>query len=239
MKILIKSLYGTSLIVSCSDSWTVHYLKLHIYKQCGLAPQEQRLVYSGQELLDRDNIGEFGFANGSVVHMVAVKTTGGKRCQIKQSFSAPTTKSSIGRRECETSDDVPDYRLLCPGLNVEGTCMNQKCRAYGRTVWANFGFKFVEDEMNDGYQSCGFDLWDLKRDSCCPACKHRLDPKSVNSCGFYCCEYLYRGFDLSKGQIKTGGGKITMRNSFEYLGNSLDSGIWSYLVISVRPLGCK
>lgn len=32
------------------------------------------------------------------------------------------------------------HRTVCPGLNLEGTCLNQSCKAFEKKVWVQKGY---------------------------------------------------------------------------------------------------
>jgi len=109
------------------------------------------------------------------------------------------------------------WRIMHPGINVEGKCDNRQCPAYQKLVWADLNNEVMRDstrykkgdlkplkrfkgninaeDMLDNYLSVAH----LRSKCYCPACKHRIMSKSVQQIGFYQCRYdIEIVFDSSK-----------------------------------------
>lgn len=74
----------------------------------------------------------------------------------------------------------PDWRRVYPGLNIEGRCQNQLCKAYNGNVWISKGF----------FKGCALntEVDNLK----CPICSRKVDNYTVFGLGIHQCNmHLY------------------------------------------------
>uniref|UniRef100_A0A915DRX9 Ubiquitin n=1 Tax=Ditylenchus dipsaci TaxID=166011 RepID=A0A915DRX9_9BILA len=70
-QIFVKTLTGQSLSIDnahVSDS--IRSVKEKIEKATGMPQSEQRLIFSGKQLEDNKSLSDYGFNNGSVIHLV-------------------------------------------------------------------------------------------------------------------------------------------------------------------------
>lgn len=74
MKIIIKTLKGSSYSVDTIDFLNIYDLKINLKYLTGFEPEEQRLIFCGQELTNDQIISEIiGLENNTLFHLIYVK----------------------------------------------------------------------------------------------------------------------------------------------------------------------
>ena len=150
---------------------TIHFLKKLIYDLEGTPLEEQRLVYGGPILDDSWTIEECGIQYQSSIYLLYTLRGGGP------GLSFADIENKTGLSQVPFTKSAPDWRIACPGLNLEGVCKNKSCKAYGKEVICQIGIGV-------------FDIV-LKKNLCvCPMCKKWCEPLT---CGFTKCFYKYTG----------------------------------------------
>lgn len=90
------------------------------------------------------------------------------------------------KRDVNKDDDpdIPDWRIVCKGINLYGVCKKDGCKANGKQVIMMVHDKKI-DLINEGFMGI------------CPICKRHFD---LETCGFYKCDYICEGtyFDQKK-----------------------------------------
>lgn len=131
--------------------------------------------------------------------------------------------SGLEKLPFSTSTSIPKWRLISPGLCLEGICDNRQCQAHGQKVYCSAGFTTLNLVK---------DTWRVK----CPACRHMFDATSV---AFNNCEWKVSGtkqahpgamseaVDQQEWQVA---GKCYER----FKDDPTDKTIWSSLIISTR-----
>ena len=76
MQIFVKALDGRSRPINIDPSATIADLKQEIYHVEGIAPNAQRLIFGGKQLVDDKKVYEYNIQKESVVH-VALRMLGG------------------------------------------------------------------------------------------------------------------------------------------------------------------
>ena len=113
------------------------------------------------------------------------------------------------------SQSAPRWRVACEGLNLEGTCKNSSCVAFGKKVISKQNF-------------CSFDI--CERACECPMCHKLFQP---STCAFTKCDWMYEGVKSDgsevKGPWKQAGDQY---ERFKEAGNMVK---WDHLTISTRP----
>jgi hypothetical protein len=97
-------------------------------------------------------------------HLV-LRLRGGFKCEF--SFNSLTHKKKI---QFSNDPNAPNYRRICPGLNLEAICSNKSCLAYDKKVWIQKGFGMFN--MGKEINIC-----------ICPLCKFKTLP--ATNIGYY------------------------------------------------------
>ena len=159
---------------------------------------------------DAINIYNFGFQFCGIVK-------GGKFIKF-----ANVEKNKI--KELKFSKSAPSWRAAEEGLNIFGICDNNKCKAFKKEV--------VYIPQMEEHK---FDIIENITNIICPECKRIISPKT---CGFWKCEYQFKGKKIEKGLLREFDSKPkeTKDNKFEYFDPS-NNGIvrWTELIIYVLP----
>ena len=124
------------------------------------------------------------------------------------------------------SKNAPRWRKACKGLNIFGICPNKRCSANGKEVI----YKTILTE-----QGLIFCLNDEIVNIRCPLCNKIIDPKT---CGFWKCEYQFKGKKIEDGEEKEYDSKTKETNDddFEYFDPYENGKVrWTSLIIFVLP----
>ncbi|EDR03198.1 uncharacterized protein LACBIDRAFT_238699, partial [Laccaria bicolor S238N-H82] len=70
MQVFIKNISGKSICFDVRPQNTVGQLKIMIQEREGISPDQQRLLFSGQQLEDDFEVEHYKLSDGSLVHLV-------------------------------------------------------------------------------------------------------------------------------------------------------------------------
>ncbi|PAV21444.1 ubiquitin [Pyrrhoderma noxium] len=70
MRIKVKTLTGKEIELEIDPQDQVSRIKEKVEEQSGVPPQQQRLIYSGRQMLDEKTAEEAGVNPGDVLHLV-------------------------------------------------------------------------------------------------------------------------------------------------------------------------
>ena len=97
---------------------------------------------------------------------------------------------SIGKtKELKFSKNAPKWRIVNKGLNIFGFCKYPNCEAFKKEVIYK---TFLSDK------GLAFNLNEEIPNIKCPICNKIIKPKT---CGFYKCEYQFKGKKIEDGEI--------------------------------------
>ena len=170
MHIYACTLTGKKLYFDVEVCNTIGEIKEMIRRKEGIPLNQQRLVFEGKSLSDERTLSDYNINKGSRLDIFLVlRGGGGENC----SFVDITNKSGI--EKIQWSDYAPKWRIVSPGLTLEGKCQNKNCEAYKCQVLMNQGMG-------------NFDL--LSDKTHCPVCRGEV---KAFTCGFSNCKYRFVG----------------------------------------------
>jgi hypothetical protein len=157
--IVVKTLTGqTSSIGPVFSSYTIGMVKKLIEANTCIPANQQRLIFGGAQLEDETTLDCYKVSTPGIeytLHLVLRLRGGGATGFIDvQNESAMVTH--------QWSSDGPDWRVVSPGLCIEGRCTNSRCAAYKHMVIHNNRFNHFDLHTSDN--------------AACPQCNMRIKP---------------------------------------------------------------
>lgn len=224
-QILIKTLTGKTIPIHYTPTMTVEELKQQIQNKEGIPPNQQRLVYQGQQLEDDYTLIHYHIGTQSCITLVLRLRGGGGP------FVDVSRENTMQRHEW--SSDAPDWRSVSPGLTLEGKCLNPRCRAFRRMVISNHHFEVFDlCEKSEAIPK-------FYAKAKCPMCYKHIDAIKP---GFNRCYYRIEGV---KSRSENEEESVAYLKDWTKVGdhystyNEDEAGIveWDYLYIFTRPYG--
>lgn len=154
-----------------SANGAIDDLKEKIKLREGIPLNEQRLIFDRRQLDDGRALEDYGIKRKCTLHLV-LRLRGGGAPPLE--FADVYDYTWIVKLQLDGK--APAWRTCTEGLNVEGECQNERCKAFGEMVIHQNGFH-SSNLMKDN-------------DVRCPKCKHGFKPVT---CGFYRCVWKFDG----------------------------------------------
>ncbi|KAA6393270.1 MAG: putative ring and ubiquitin domain containing protein [Streblomastix strix] len=162
IRIFIKLSEERMITMHIEDWETVLGVKKKIDEEESIRPNRQKLFFNGVELEDEKKMVDYQIQKDSEVQLMV------KERVVFQPNSYANLEKTDRIVKFEQGRD-PEWRIVQPGLTIEGKCTNKPCAAKGKIVICNFGFDDIDYQLND-----------FK----CPICNQTIKPTkfAFNNC---------------------------------------------------------
>jgi len=173
-QIFIKTLTGGTITIVVNWNMTIEMVKVLVMGHERVPPDQQRMIFAGKQLEDLKTLGHYNVQPESTIHLVLRLRGGGGGPPEPSKFVDVSNQNLMQKRSWSKS--APDWRIVRPGLCLEGPCYNFGCKAYGREVICNQGMTRF-NLMTDSQQNC-------------PECRKKV---KVTTCAFNNCRWRFSG----------------------------------------------
>ncbi len=217
-QIFVKVLSGKFITLDVDMADTIADVKDKISFLEEIPPDQLRLFFRGEVLEDHKRLRDYKIEKESTLHLVLRLRGGGMPFNT---FEKP--------KQAELSDTAPDWRLITSGINLEGTCENKECKAYGCLVWIRIGFKTIT--LNEAPPAYSEDDPPAYPQFACPMCRDGVEVKNV---GFFNCAWTIDGVDKTNATKKNG--ETTLDEITTFMGGEENTKTWDEITISAQHI---
>ncbi|KAH7829370.1 putative ubiquitin [Monocercomonoides exilis] len=165
--IRVMHLDGRTVNVEVDGAESVEDVKRKVTAVEGVDVSQMRLVSSGRWLKDSHVLEDFGIGPESTVHLLPI-SRGGMSGPGLAFVDVTKTDALV---ETSFSSTAPPWRMVGPGINIEGFCLNDGCPAFSRQVICRWGMKQYDLHANTAF---------------CPCCLEKIVPLKP---GFFSCKW--------------------------------------------------
>ena len=117
MEIAVKTMTGKTVMLQVKMDDTIESVKLQIQNKEGMPVDQQRLIFSGKEVLNEHRVADYNFAKDATIHLVPVLKGG------MQIFVQKVSGRSI-TIDAEASDTIADVKSKV--FDKEGIPLDQQ-----------------------------------------------------------------------------------------------------------------
>jgi hypothetical protein len=176
----------------------------------GIPIGQQRLIFAGKHLENERILHQCKIQRASELTLLVQQRGGGA--------SFVDVKKELALRTLSWNQSAPKWRVACRGLNIEGICTNEECKAHMQMVVCR-----LENTVR-------FDL--MKQICCCPLCHRLIKPVKP---GFSSCWWRVRAVKSDGTQVATAFRKVGDAY-MTYDEAAAGAAIFLHLIIEIRPL---
>ena len=178
LQIFVRTLGGKTMTLEVESGDFVAAVKQKIQGKESIRPDQQRLIFAGQQLDEYRTLASYDVKSQSMLHLL-VKQYGG----FTEPYAFVDMSNEAGLERRPWNKSAPKWRRAADGLNLEGICTNRQCEAYDDLVIMTLKFR-VFDVLLDSNE----------KTTRCPCCRTFVQPLT---CAFSNCEWKWTGL---KGQ---------------------------------------
>jgi hypothetical protein len=133
-----------TIIIDAKSNELIEHVKQEIEYKTGQPVSMQRLLFAGKQLEDGRTLADYNVQKECTLHLVERLRGGGRGLE----FVDVTKDAALCRQEWNVS--APKWRLVAPGLSIEGKCTNKHCEAFQHMVICNLRFRNFDLLAEDG-----------------------------------------------------------------------------------------
>lgn len=212
--VFVKTLTGKTFMLNVRSDNTILDVKRVLVEKQGTPVDQQRFIFAGRLLEDGRTLNNYGISNKCTIHLVLRLRGGGPGPSHFVDVSNEEAKKFI-----KLSKSAPKWRVVSPGLCVEGRCNSPTCVASGRVVISRHGFG-LHDTMRIPAK--------------CPICG---SPVVSRNMGFLECAYRIRALKSGAQQEYATGWTVVMEDYQTWDEDMAGIAEWDYVQVEARPRG--